>query len=191
MSDDPDAAERSFATDSLHAGQAPDPATGARAPPLYQTTSYVFDDAEDAASQFALEKPGYIYSRLMNPTVGMLQERLAALEQYDVEAFDLRALPTTYVVDGAGPLPHVLQPQQRRVQQGRQQQEGKHDVRGEVQRALQADAYRRAGAPEAPEQLGRRLDGPLGGLPPRFAAGAIAHAARAVEHQAEPHGRSR
>ncbi|WP_135535928.1 MULTISPECIES: O-acetylhomoserine aminocarboxypropyltransferase/cysteine synthase family protein [Halostella] len=78
MSDDPD--NRSFATDSLHAGQEPDPATGARAPPLYQTTSYVFDDADDAAAQFALEEPGYIYSRLMNPTLETLQERLAALE---------------------------------------------------------------------------------------------------------------
>jgi len=78
MSDDPE--ERSIATDSLHAGQEPDPATGSRAPPLYQTTSYVFEDADDAASQFALEEPGYIYTRLMNPTVETLQERLAALE---------------------------------------------------------------------------------------------------------------
>jgi len=69
-----------FATNSVHAGQEPDPATGARAPPLYQTTSYVFEDSEDAASQFALEKPGYIYSRLMNPTVETLQARVAALE---------------------------------------------------------------------------------------------------------------
>jgi O-acetylhomoserine (thiol)-lyase len=69
-----------FYTRSLHAGQSPDPATGARAPPIYQTTSYVFDDADDAAGQFALEKEGHIYSRLMNPTVGTLQERLAALE---------------------------------------------------------------------------------------------------------------
>ena len=69
-----------FETNSVHAGQEPDSATGARAPPLYQTTSYVFEDADDAASQFALEKPGYIYSRLMNPTVEMLQERVAALE---------------------------------------------------------------------------------------------------------------
>ncbi|MDS0296119.1 O-acetylhomoserine aminocarboxypropyltransferase/cysteine synthase family protein [Halogeometricum luteum] len=69
-----------FSTRSLHAGQEPDAATGARAPPIYQTTSYVFDDAEDAAGQFALEKEGYIYSRLMNPTVAMLQERLASLE---------------------------------------------------------------------------------------------------------------
>jgi O-acetylhomoserine (thiol)-lyase len=69
-----------FYTRSLHAGQSPDPATGARASPIYQTTSYVFDDADDAAGQFALEKEGHIYSRLMNPTVGTLQERLAALE---------------------------------------------------------------------------------------------------------------
>ncbi|MFB6222758.1 MAG: O-acetylhomoserine aminocarboxypropyltransferase/cysteine synthase family protein [Haloarcula sp.] len=78
MSDD---ADRGFATDALHVGQEePDAETRSRAPPLYQTTSYVFEDADDAAQQFALEKPGHIYSRLMNPTVGMLQERLAALE---------------------------------------------------------------------------------------------------------------
>ena len=69
-----------FETRSVHAGTDPDPTTGARAPPIYQTTSYVFDDADDAAAQFALEKPGHIYSRLMNPTVGSLQERLASLE---------------------------------------------------------------------------------------------------------------
>ena len=79
MADD-DSDTPGFATRSLHAGQEPDPTTGARAPPIYQTTSYVFDDAEDAAKQFALEKEGHIYSRLMNPTVGMLQERLASLE---------------------------------------------------------------------------------------------------------------
>jgi O-acetylhomoserine (thiol)-lyase len=77
MSDDDTPA---FRTQSVHAGQEPDPATGARAPPLYQTTSYVFEDADDAASQFALEKPGYIYSRIMNPTLETLQERVANLE---------------------------------------------------------------------------------------------------------------
>jgi len=77
MTDD----DRGFETNALHVGQEePDPATGARAPPIYQTTSYVFEDAEDAAQQFALEKPGHVYSRLMNPTTGLLQERLAALE---------------------------------------------------------------------------------------------------------------
>ncbi len=77
---DEDDADYGFETRSLHAGQEPDPTTGARAPPIYQTTSYVFEDADDAADQFALEKPGYIYSRLMNPTVETLQERLASLE---------------------------------------------------------------------------------------------------------------
>ncbi|PSQ10348.1 O-acetyl-L-homoserine sulfhydrolase [Halobacteriales archaeon QS_5_70_15] len=76
MADD----ERSFETNSLHAGQEPDPTTGARAPPIYQTTSYVFDDADHAARLFALEEPGNIYSRLMNPTNAVLEERMATLE---------------------------------------------------------------------------------------------------------------
>ncbi|MFB6092839.1 MAG: O-acetylhomoserine aminocarboxypropyltransferase/cysteine synthase family protein [Haloquadratum sp.] len=79
MSEDDDT-PLGFGTRSLHAGQEPDPATGSRAQPIYQTTSYVFEDAEDAANQFALEKEGFIYSRLMNPTVATLQERLASLE---------------------------------------------------------------------------------------------------------------
>lgn len=65
---------------SLHAGQRPDPATGARAVPIYQTTSYSFDSVDDAASLFNLEIPGHIYSRISNPTVAVLEERLAALE---------------------------------------------------------------------------------------------------------------
>src|SRR5690242_16271609 len=69
-----------FATLSLHAGQQPDPATGARAVPIYQTTSFVFRDSEHAASLFNLEQPGHIYSRISNPTVAVLEERMAALE---------------------------------------------------------------------------------------------------------------
>ncbi|MFW5965626.1 MAG: O-acetylhomoserine aminocarboxypropyltransferase/cysteine synthase family protein [Halodesulfurarchaeum sp.] len=69
-----------FHTRSIHGGQEPDSDTRARAPPIYQTTSYVFEDADDAAAQFALEEPGYVYSRLMNPTVETLRERLASLE---------------------------------------------------------------------------------------------------------------
>jgi O-acetylhomoserine (thiol)-lyase len=69
-----------FATLSLHAGQRPDPATGACAVPIYQTTSYVFQNSDHAASLFNLEEPGYIYSRIANPTVAVLEERLAALE---------------------------------------------------------------------------------------------------------------
>jgi len=70
-----------FDTLSLHAGQRPDPATGARAVPIYQTTSYVFEDSDHAAALFNLERAGHIYSRISNPTVAVLEERLAALEQ--------------------------------------------------------------------------------------------------------------
>lgn len=68
-----------LATASVHAGQRADPATGARAPPIYQTTSYVFDSAADAAARYALVDDGEIYSRFANPTVGVLEDRLAAL----------------------------------------------------------------------------------------------------------------
>ena len=70
-----------FGTRCVHAGQAePDPATGARAPPIYQTTSYVFEDAENAADRYALAADGNVYSRFDNPTVSMLEQRLASLE---------------------------------------------------------------------------------------------------------------
>lgn len=69
-----------FDTLSLHAGQRPDPTTGARAAPIYMTTSYVFRDVDHAASLFNLERAGHIYSRISNPTVAVLEERLAALE---------------------------------------------------------------------------------------------------------------
>jgi O-acetylhomoserine (thiol)-lyase len=69
-----------FATRAIHAGASPDPATGARATPIYQTTAYVFDDVDHAASLFNLQSYGYIYSRLANPTVSVLEERLANLE---------------------------------------------------------------------------------------------------------------
>ena len=69
-----------FDTLSLHAGQHPDPTTGARAVPLYQTTSYVFRDTDHAAALFNLERVGHIYSRISNPTVAVLEERIAALE---------------------------------------------------------------------------------------------------------------
>ena len=69
-----------FRTRALHAGGTPDAATGARAVPIYQTTSFVFDDAQDAASLFALQKYGNIYSRIGNPTVAALEERIASLE---------------------------------------------------------------------------------------------------------------
>ncbi|MFN7309711.1 MAG: PLP-dependent transferase, partial [bacterium] len=64
----------------LHAGQLPDAATGSRAQPIYQTTSYVFDSADHAASLFNLQTFGNVYSRISNPTVAVLEERIAALE---------------------------------------------------------------------------------------------------------------
>jgi O-acetylhomoserine (thiol)-lyase len=69
-----------FETLSLHAGQHPDPVTGARAVPIYQTTSYVFQDSDHAAALFNLERAGHIYTRISNPTTAVLEERLAALE---------------------------------------------------------------------------------------------------------------
>ena len=70
-----------FETLSLHAGQHPDPVTRSRAVPIYQTTSYLFDDADHAAGLFNLERAGHIYTRISNPTTAVLEERLAALEQ--------------------------------------------------------------------------------------------------------------
>lgn len=69
-----------FETLCLHAGQQPDPATGARASPIYQTAAYVFDDTDHAASLFNLQTFGNIYTRMMNPTTAMFEERMAALE---------------------------------------------------------------------------------------------------------------
>ena len=74
--------DRAFGIETLclHAGQLPDAATGARAQPIYQTTSYVFDSADHAASLFNLQTFGNVYSRISNPTVAVFEERVAALE---------------------------------------------------------------------------------------------------------------
>jgi O-acetylhomoserine (thiol)-lyase len=72
--------EFGFETLCLHAGQIPDAATGSRALPLYQTTSYVFDSADHAASLFNLQTFGNVYTRLSNPTTAVFEERVAALE---------------------------------------------------------------------------------------------------------------
>ena len=69
-----------FDTLSLHAGQQPDPHTGARATPIYQTTSYVFRDTDHAAALFNMERAGHVYSRISNPTNAVLEERISALE---------------------------------------------------------------------------------------------------------------
>lgn len=77
--DDP-TASWSFETKQVHAGQTPDSATGARALPIYQTTSYVFRDTDHAAALFGLAEPGNIYTRIMNPTTDVVEQRIAALE---------------------------------------------------------------------------------------------------------------
>jgi len=80
MSDQPGNGTHGFATLAIHAGAAPDPSTGARVTPIYQTTSYVFNDADHAAALFGLETFGNIYTRIMNPTQAVLESRVAALE---------------------------------------------------------------------------------------------------------------
>ncbi|MGO4870166.1 MAG: PLP-dependent transferase, partial [Roseiarcus sp.] len=72
--------EPGFATLSIHAGARPDPTTGARITPIYQTTAFVFDDVDHAASLFGLQAFGNIYTRITNPTTAALEERVAALE---------------------------------------------------------------------------------------------------------------
>ena len=69
-----------FATLAIHAGASPDPTTGARITPIYQTAAYVFNDADHAASLFGLESFGNIYTRIGNPTQAVLEQRVAALE---------------------------------------------------------------------------------------------------------------
>ncbi len=76
-----DQQEYGFDTEALHAGYQPDSATNSRAVPIYQTSSYTFDSSEHAARLFALEEPGYIYSRINNPTVEVLEKRVVALEK--------------------------------------------------------------------------------------------------------------
>jgi len=71
---------RGFETKQVHAGAAPDPTTGARAVPIYQTTSYAFRDTEHAAALFGLAEAGNIYTRIMNPTTAVVEERVNALE---------------------------------------------------------------------------------------------------------------
>jgi len=75
-----DPSQFSFDTLAIHAGQEPDPVTGSRAVPIYQTTSYVFEDTQHGADLFGLARPGNIYTRIMNPTTAVLEERMAALE---------------------------------------------------------------------------------------------------------------
>src|SRR3569833_1284375 len=80
MSDESNTPPQQLATLALHAGQVVDPATTSRAVPIYQTTSYVFNDSEHAARLIALQEFGNVYTRLMNPTTDVFEKRVAALE---------------------------------------------------------------------------------------------------------------
>ena len=82
-----------FSTLAVHAGAQPDPTTGARATPIYQTTSFVFNDADHAASLFGLQAFGNIYTRIGNPTNAVLEERVAALEGGLLSRGEGRAAP--------------------------------------------------------------------------------------------------
>ena len=84
-----------LATLAVHAGQTPDPTTGSRAVPIYQTTSYVFKSTEHAANLFALKEFGNIYTRLMNPTTDVFERRVAALEG-GTGALGLASGPVSY-----------------------------------------------------------------------------------------------
>src|SRR3984893_1678514 len=76
----PEEKQLQFATLAVHAGQSPDPTTGSRAVPIYQTTSYLFQDADHAVRLFALKEFGNIYTRIMNPTTDVFEKRIAAME---------------------------------------------------------------------------------------------------------------
>ena len=80
MSETDTPATQGFDTLALHAGQTPDPTTNACAVPIYQTTSFVFDSAEHAADLFGLRESGNIYTRIMNPTTDVFEQRMAAIE---------------------------------------------------------------------------------------------------------------
>lgn len=99
-----------FDTLALHAGQKPDPTTGSRAVPIYQTTSYVFNNSEHAANLFGLKEPGNIYTRIMNPTWAVLEERIAALEggAAALATASGQAASTLSIVNIAGAGDHVV-----------------------------------------------------------------------------------
>src|SRR5437660_3193114 len=80
MANEQDNTKLHFNTLAIHGGQTPDPATNARAVPIYQTTSYVFNDTDHAARLFALKEFGNIYTRIMNPTTDVFEQRIAAIE---------------------------------------------------------------------------------------------------------------
>ena len=135
-----------FETLAIHAGAAPDPTTGARATPIYQTTSFVFDDVDHAASLFNLQRFGNIYSRITNPTVSVLEERIAALEggigvrRGEWPRRAVRHLPQP---DGARRRDHLLDQAVRRLD---------HPVRRDLPEVRLARALRRPDRAQAVQE---------------------------------------
>ena len=100
----------SFETKQIHAGQVPDSDTHARALPIYQTTSYTFDSTDHAAALFGLAEPGNIYTRLMNPTTDVVEQRIAALEGGVAALFlaSVQAAETCAILNLAGTGDHIV-----------------------------------------------------------------------------------
>ena len=150
----------------IHAGAAPDPTTGARITPIFQTTAYVFDDVDHAASLFNLQNFGYIYSRLTNPTVAVLEERVASLEGGRAavrrRVRPRRAVPDLLHPDGAGrrvrrlaqPVRRLADPVRPLVQEARLDLPLRRSARpGEL--PPRADAALQGDLPREPRQPGR------------------------------------
>ena len=171
--------EFGFDTRALHAGQRPDPYTGARAVPIFQTTSYVFEDVDSAAAYFNLQEYGNTYSRIMNPTVAVLEERVASLEGGSgavAFASGLAAQAAVFFTLLA-PGDHVIA---SRALYGGSLTQLKH-LFGKLSVALDLvdpgdlDAWRRAARPETKALFGETIGNPAGTVLDLEAVAGIAH----------------
>jgi O-acetylhomoserine (thiol)-lyase len=175
------AADRQFGFDTraLHAGQRPDPYTGARAVPIFQTTSYVFEDAESAASYFNLQQYGFTYSRIVNPTVAVLEERVASLEggAGGVAFASGLAAQAAVFFTLLQPGDHVIA---SRALYGGSLTQLKHlfsklSVRLDLVDPTDLDAWRRAARPETKALFGETIGNPAGTVLDLEAVAAVAH----------------
>ena len=174
--------EYGFETRAIHAGAAPDPTTGARITPIYQTTAYVFDDVDHAASLFNLHNFGYIYSRLTNPTVSVLEERIASLEggraAVAAGVGPRRAVPGVLHDAGAGRRVPGLARALRRLADA---------VRAVVQEARLDLPFRRSGRPgEFPPRADAEVQGDLRRKPGQSGRRRRRHRARSPRSRTRP-----
>src|SRR5690349_13698800 len=172
-----------FHTRAIHAGQRPDPTTGARAVPIFQTTSYVFEDTEAAAAYFNLQEYGNTYSRIMNPTVAAFEERVASLEGGvgGVAFASGLAAQTATLFTLLRPGDHVIA---ARALYGGSITQLKH-LLGKLSVDLDfvdpddADAWRAAIRPETKALFGETIGNPAGNVLDIGAIAAVAHEAGA------------